>query len=192
MNGEAIPQRSGQCVGSAGPLDLCQADVIRFGPSSGGILGLRVSLGILCVFSLACLGCAVVFTDWGFLAQAGWWGGLAWINQLALRPDRIFLELSPAGFTERQVFLTLTRRWNDVECFGTVKDDGQVLVVFRHAEGFKGWIQARARRWGNGWTGRLMENYGTSPEKLAEMLNVWRIRYSQKPVGKPILVDDLL
>jgi hypothetical protein len=168
-----------------------QPEVIRFGPSSSEILGLGVSLGILCVLSILCIGLAAGLGDWSLLAQAGFWGALAWINYVALRPERIYLELSPDGFTERQVFFTWTHRWNDLDCFGTVTDDGGVVVVFRYADGYKRSIHPRSRLWRNGWSSRLMGNYDMSAEKLAELLNSWRLRYSRKPAGKAF-VDDLL
>ncbi len=168
-----------------------QPEVIRLGPGPAQVLGLRVSLGILCVFSIVCLGLGAGFADLNRLAQGGFWSLLAWVNFIALLPDRIYLELSPDGFTERLVFFAVTRRWNNMDCFGTVKDDGEVLVVFRQTKGFNRSVMGRSKLWGNGWSGRLIDTYGMSPEKLAEMLIIWRSRYGQKPAGKSPFVDDL-
>jgi hypothetical protein len=171
---------------------MLKSDVIRYGPSSGQLLGFRVSLKILCTLSALCLALGAGCADWKLLAQGAFWGGLAWLNRLALRPDGIYLELSPDGFTERQVLFTLARRWNELECFGTEKVDGETLVVFRDTGSSKRSLLARTKWSRNGWNGRLMGHYGISDEELADLLEVWRQRQRLKPAATPELVDDLL
>jgi hypothetical protein len=163
-----------------GDLKMGRWESFRVSARPDGILGKRVALVILGAVTIFCIGMAARFGDSTYVAQAGFWGGLAWIHYLAIQPDRIYLELSRDGFTERRLFFTLTRAWNDVACFRAVKNDGADIVVFEYAHGYKASFWAEALLRTNGWSGTLLGTYGMSAEKLAELLDAWRSRPSHK------------
>jgi hypothetical protein len=162
-----------------------QPETIRFGPSPKETRVLRVSLAWLCALVVITLVLAGHRADWTLLLEAGFWGFLAGLTYLALRPDRIYLELSPDGFIERQVLVRRTRLWKDWDGFVAEKGPEGELVAFRRVEVDRGGLLSRLGR-----SGRLTGTYGMKAEELADRLNAWRQRYGPKPGAKAELIDD--
>jgi hypothetical protein len=162
-----------------------QPETIRFGPGTKETWLLRVSLACFCALVVLTLVLAGHGADWTFLPQAGFWGMLAGLTYLSLQPDRIYLELTPDGFFERQVFVMRTRLWKDWDGFVADKDPEGELVAFRRIEVDRSGLLSRLGR-----SSRLMGTYGMRAEELAEVLNAWRQRYGPKPGAKGELIDD--
>jgi hypothetical protein len=96
---------------------------------------------------------------------------------LATFPTLYYLELTPEGFTERQLFLRRTRRWSDIERFWAGYDDGP-YVGFRYGEGYRAGLPPWLAGLGFAMSGCMFGVYGEAADDLADLLNAWRDRYA--------------
>jgi hypothetical protein len=141
-------------------------------------------------FVIALLAGASFYYDWVLLLNAGFWVLIAGLAYLALRTDSCYLELTPDGLLERQMFIKLNRSWQVLDRFVAIEESEGDLVAYRYVDGFRGPLLSRLARSACGMDGRLMENYGMTAKELAGLLNQWRWRYGPKPAAKCEFVED--
>ena len=167
-----------------------EPETIRFGSSRNEIWMLRICVACYSTLAVICLVWAVYDADWKFSLMAAFWGLMASLSYVGLLPDSCYLELTPNGFTERQVFLTWSRRWQDVEFFIATKDSEGDVVAFRYIDGCPRSLLSKLNESKTGVSGSLMASYGTNADELAGILNAWRLRFHPKPAAKSELSDS--
>ena len=115
-------------------------------------------------------------------------GAGAVLSVLMLTTDRMYLFLTPSGFTARNLFNQKTYRWGEVEEFSTFSSRGNNWVVFTLSrEGKLRFTESGLRKFNKALGGgddNLADTYGMSAEALADLMNQWRKRASGSVIKK--------
>jgi hypothetical protein len=95
---------------------------------------------------------------------------------LQVVPGASYLKLDPDGLTIRSLFRSSFYKWSEIAGFVPGDVGGNRGVVFNFTDDFE--RHGRLRRLNvelSGAEGALPDTYGLSPERLAQILNEWKI-----------------
>jgi hypothetical protein len=113
----------------------------------------------------------------------GWWllsifGASAIVFIIGMLAGENFLRLTSAGFEVRTMFRSHFYRWRDVMGFGVARLNlHKYVTIFMMPETFHQMRGREASATFSNASGMLPDTYGMQAEKLAELLEEWRIRH---------------
>ena len=94
-------------------------------------------------------------------------------------PNSCFLRLTPEGLTIRNGYIPRSYKWTDIHIFYAGFFHNKETVLFDFSDSYESPALERAVSNLSGYGGFLPETYSMSPERLAELLNVWREHFSR-------------
>jgi hypothetical protein len=94
-------------------------------------------------------------------------------------PASTHLALDDGGMTHRHLWRDTHVAWEDIRAIGIHAQSGQRMVVYDVPS--DGSFMARLNRRFCGFSHAIPDTYGGSPDELAELLEAWRVAYSEGP-----------
>jgi hypothetical protein len=140
-----------------------------------GISGLFVAIGIWMISDGEVMGWLIA----GFFALGIPVSLFMIISTLFL--DTNYLQLTPDGFEVNMGLKVHFTKWDEVTEFFPIQMNRSVYVAYNFTERYT--KMESARKLSKSMTGveaMFMESYGKSTKELADLLNEWRVDYSQQ------------
>ena len=138
-----------------------------------------ILLLICIIFTWVSINLTVTNIDW--LGTILFGSGII-VFGIQLIPNSAYLRLTKEGFEIKSLFKKSFYKWKDVEQFEVIDIHLNKMIVFRFSQAFEQNIKGRifAAYLSKGFEGGLPSLYGKNAYELANILNEWKLKFSNQ------------